>query len=274
MIYRKVIKQGNSAFTITLPIGWINNNNIKGGDIVAVDVDNTSLKISTQSNSSKKQVVCNVTELSRPQIFQKVISLYLNGFDSIEINHSNSDVILDIEKEFSAMILEEHSNTFSRFVAIDNESQNLELFSKILFHLKYLGENFNKLDLKSFQIQEKLMDKLILLQIRNYNKFSNLKKKYQSILLCYIVDSIVDLLTEIKIHITSKKFSHDNSNENLKLIELYIPLYVDLIIKNDTLTLITTLREFRNSINCNSFEDGILFSLADLMYNFIGFLEK
>ena len=273
LIYRKLIKQGNSAFTITLPINWINSNNLQGGDIVLIDIDNEELKISTKSNSSKKYISCDVTSLSRPQIFQKIISLYLKGFDRIEITHSNPKAIIDIEKELSAMVLEEHSNEKSIFVAIDNESQSLELLHKILFHLKYLAQNFNVLNANDFQVQEKIMDKLILLQIRNYNKFSNLKKEYKHIILCYIIDSIADSLFEIKSFISKKEVS-DIDLENFKLIETYVPKYVDLLITSDIMSLTLKLREFRNKINCNTFEDGLLYALADMMYNFIGFMEN
>lgn len=267
-IYRKLIKQGNSAFTITLPIEWVTSKNLQGGDIIAIKIENDELIISSTLNKYEKSIQCDVSSLNRPQLFQYVIGLYLRGYDIIEIIHNDSKTILDIEKEFSTMILETHTSNKSIFVSVDSQSQQLELISKILYHLKYLGENFNSYNLSEFKIQEKILDKLVLLQIRNYNKYSNLKKEYQNILLCYIVDSIVDLLTEIK------EYSSGNTvNKNLDLIELYVPLYVDLLLKKEYLELILELRKFRDSINKDRFEDGILFALADLMYNFIGFLE-
>ena len=266
MIYRKLIKQGNSAFTITLPISWVQENTLQAADIIEIDIENTQLILSTQNKSKNNKIEINVSKLNRPQIFQMILNCYLKGYNEIEITHNDFTTILDIEKELSGMTLEIINDSKITFKSIIKEQENTDLLIKILYHLKALSQKLTILSFDELVQYEKIMDKLILLQIRNYHKYSNLKKEYNNLLLCYIIDTIGDCIIEIK--------EHSIDSTNLILIEKYISIYIDKVLKNDISNLVLDLREFRNQIKKNTFEDGLTYSLADMMYNFLGFLEK
>ena len=83
---RKIIKQGHSTLTITLPSEWSKKFNLKAGsEIDLVEKDN-GLFISTEKNSEEKKAEFNITDLDIPTIWRYFMAVYRQGYDEIKVS--------------------------------------------------------------------------------------------------------------------------------------------------------------------------------------------
>jgi phosphate uptake regulator len=82
---RKIIKQANKAYTITLPIKWIRKNNLNEKSEIEVIEQEKSLIISSQQEISSEKIKLDVKEMSNREIYTHINSLYAKGVDEIQI---------------------------------------------------------------------------------------------------------------------------------------------------------------------------------------------
>lgn len=82
---RRVIKQGHSTLTITLPTKWVKMFGIKPGDELDIIEHNKSLVLNTLRDREIGEVSVDVRGLSIPLLWRVIISSYRAGYDSIKI---------------------------------------------------------------------------------------------------------------------------------------------------------------------------------------------
>jgi phosphate uptake regulator len=89
---RKIIKQANQAHTLTLPIGWIRENNLDKKDAeVEVLVQDKSLIITNTGNVATKKAKIVLKNKDERALWGKFNALYAKGIDEIEIS-SKEDI--------------------------------------------------------------------------------------------------------------------------------------------------------------------------------------
>lgn len=113
---RRIIRQGNNSFTLTLPVQWIRDQNLKEGDEVDITQDETRLVVAQETASKKKSI-----ELSLDQEYPKNIkfllsSLYRHGYDEIKLHVQKPEVLRIVERIveeqfFEMEVLEKKGNT-------------------------------------------------------------------------------------------------------------------------------------------------------------------
>lgn len=81
---RKIVKQGNSALTLTLPSEWAKRFKLKAGDELEVIDEKDFLKISTEK-FGEKTIELDITKLNAPLIWTYVIASYRKGYDLIKL---------------------------------------------------------------------------------------------------------------------------------------------------------------------------------------------
>jgi antitoxin component of MazEF toxin-antitoxin module len=273
-MFRKIVKQGNSAYTLTLPSNWVKSNNLDFGDYVELTESNQNILISTSKSGQVEVVELDLRGVSRPEMFQVLINSYISGFDKISVKHSDLKTIMDVSNEFTGMILEESSDKFAIFSSVVLKD-NLEvdtLIRKTGFFLKELSSKLvlvsaGKFSLSELKRLEKVMDKNILYILRFLNKYENISNSYTKFLYAYVFDMIGDSISEIAAHIGSDV-------KLAKLVNKNVNLYVDYIFAEKSTNLVMDLRKFRNSIEKKTFVDGLVYGLAEVMYNFVGVLIR
>lgn len=273
-MFRKIVKQGNSAYTLTLPSNWVKSNNLDFGDYVELIESNQNILISTSKSGQVEVVELDLRNVGRPEMFQILINVYICGYDKISVKHSDLKTILDVSNEFTGMVLEESSDKFALFstVVLKDNLEVDNLIRKTGFFLKDLSNKLvlvsaGKFSLSDFERLEKVMDKNILYILRFLNKYENISNSYTKFLYAYVFDMIGDMLSEIATHI--------NSDVKLaKLVARNVNLYADYIFLEKQSNIVIDLRKFRNSIEKKTFADGLVYSLAEIMYNFIGVLIR
>ncbi|MCA9459468.1 MAG: AbrB/MazE/SpoVT family DNA-binding domain-containing protein, partial [Nanoarchaeota archaeon] len=79
---RKIIKQSGRAYTITLPINWIRENNIEEGDEIELNENNNQLNIVTENtNTPKTSISLDIPKGKESSIRTLLINTYRSGFD-------------------------------------------------------------------------------------------------------------------------------------------------------------------------------------------------
>ena len=82
---RKLIKQANQAFTITLPIDWVRKNKLSEQSEVDVAVGEKSLTISTEGTITGGSVSIRVDGLGKKNLYLHIGAAYAKGFDEVKI---------------------------------------------------------------------------------------------------------------------------------------------------------------------------------------------
>lgn len=97
---RKIIKQANQAYTITLPISWVRENNIDNNREIELEIQDKSIIIKNTKEISLKKEEIKFNTKNRLLIKKKIQALYAKGIDEIKINSSKDieKIIIDILK--------------------------------------------------------------------------------------------------------------------------------------------------------------------------------
>ena len=271
---RKLIKQGDNALTITLPAKWLRESALNAGDAVFLEKENNRIIINTLKTTPRREITTDIIGLERSAAFQRVLALYINGYDLISIKHNNPLLINDISKELIGMVIEKQTDTISilkNLIVVPEE--NIEgIISRIRFMLLEQSNTLVKIaqgteKIEKLQTEEKLLDYNILYTLRYISKYEQSQDAYRLFSFCIIIDLIADLITEIGIHIKKEI-------KLAKLIKSTIEKYTSLAFKGDLQNLNRELRTFRNGIEKKSFVDGLAYGLAEAMYNFIGYMVE
>lgn len=93
MIYRKLIKFGDSSFVISLPKEWIEKNVLKKGDVIGIEIGSKNeLYVIPKSKPDREptEIKIDLDKIDSPEgIRTSIISAYLRNFDIIKITGSN-----------------------------------------------------------------------------------------------------------------------------------------------------------------------------------------
>jgi phosphate uptake regulator len=88
---RKLIKQASQAVTVTLPIEWIRDNNLKSGDEVDFDVRENDLIISSGKKTVGNSIKLDISEMPKNTKYNLINAAYAAGVDKIKLEIKRSD---------------------------------------------------------------------------------------------------------------------------------------------------------------------------------------
>lgn len=269
---RKLVKQGRNALTVTLPAKWLQTKGLKAGDSIFITERNRDLILASQLTSTKTEATLNVKDYEKSMIFHLIIAKYIEGYDTIILLHNNPAGLLDISKSLLGMIVEEHTSTktiFKSIIAVPEENFNavLRRATYILLQqaktLKAL--TIGQATIEDINVEERLLDNNILYCLRYLNKYENKMHAYRYFLICATIELAADEINTI-----SKYIGKDNKLADA--IVNGIEQYVKLLFTNDFKKMYAALRIFKSSIGHKTFADGLAHSLAEDLYNYIGFI--
>lgn len=122
---RKIQRTGGSTYIVSLPKKWILRNNLENGDPVAIEIDESSLRIwNPQAENGEKQIVLGINR-NRKMFERLFTSAYIKGFDSVVIKNIS---MIDLEtKDFI-------KNLTNRFIGIEvvNEKKDMIQINSIV----------------------------------------------------------------------------------------------------------------------------------------------
>ena len=90
---RKIISQGNKSYTLTLPLGWITEQNLKAGDEVEIKEDENNIIIAPTKISSITTDSCAIDakNLGKRAILRSLHNAYRKGYDKINVTDADSE---------------------------------------------------------------------------------------------------------------------------------------------------------------------------------------
>jgi phosphate uptake regulator len=118
---RRIIKQGNNAYTLTLPVSWIRKNSLTPKDELDVSEHGRILKIFSERGSEKTKGEIDVTGCDASSLWHVIRSLYEKGLDEIILNFKNleTDNFKTKERERTSEIIQECVNKLIGIEIID-----------------------------------------------------------------------------------------------------------------------------------------------------------
>lgn len=139
---RKVIKQGASTLTTSLPASWVQEQKVKQGDEIDIEQINDKLIIA----NSKKREVPNVifSQLNRTFIKNTIISLYCKGHNKIRIAFPDPQIENCIRETINNHLIgfdivqKEKGMCLLENITEPDSDQFEMIFKKIFFNLSLL----------------------------------------------------------------------------------------------------------------------------------------
>ena len=178
---RKIIKQGASTLTTSLPAEWIKDQKIKHGDTINIQQINNKLII----EKTKKQTtpLIKFTENNKTFIRTTIINFYCRGYNKIKIQFANTEIYLVIRETITNYLIgfditEKNNNSCTIENLTEPGIKQFEnIFKKVLFNTTLLiNETEHRLENKtSFKEHREIITK-----IHQYENFCKrlIAKKY------------------------------------------------------------------------------------------------
>jgi len=224
---RKIVKQGNSALTITLPSTWAKKFELEAGDEVEVEEQGDSIIIKTKETTKGKKAYIDVRGLDI-MIYRVLGALYKTGYDELEIHFETSDefeaVQEVIRQEFIGFEVVDHQKNILRAKRISKiEHEEFEtLLRRMFMIIKLMGED----TLEAIKKNDQNQLKIIALRDKDINKIADYCRRIlnlngQAITnkigpLYFIVEQlekIGDLYRDICLYCIDKKIKSDKEIE-------------------------------------------------------------
>ncbi|PLW79496.1 hypothetical protein C0585_07640 [Candidatus Woesearchaeota archaeon] len=157
-MYRKIIKQGKGAYTISLPKNWIEKNNLSNSNQIEVIEEGLDLLIKSKKKKSESNISIELDEYSTTEYRNIIGSLYRGGYDTIEIKAKKKLKIKNLQEAINSIygleLFYENNNYIIKTIYL-TESTNIN------DHIKLMVSSIS-------QIQN-----LIILDVENNNKDSS-----------------------------------------------------------------------------------------------------
>lgn len=131
---RRLVRQAGQAITITLPIEWIRENNLKPGNEVELDIVEKSIIIRTGNKSVGKSVELKTGELKQRITRDYIHSAYALGIDEIIIE-SDINIYKILGESIGYAVVKQKSDTYTIKDISGTEYTNLEEIFKQIFQM-------------------------------------------------------------------------------------------------------------------------------------------
>lgn len=271
---RKLVRQGRNALTVTLPAPWLKNRCLSAGDSVFVSERNQELVIGARLTAPRLEGTADVRDCERSMIYHILLAKYIEGYDTIVVLHNNAKLIQEVAKSLLGMIIEEHTparTTLKSVIAVPEENF-LAVLRRAAHILVQQAKTMQALTVHKARVddvkaQEELLDYNLRYCLRYLNKYENREHAYKYFLLCTTLELAGDEVSAI-----AKEIRKDA--QLAQIIAKGIEEYTECLFKNDLKKLYIGLRAFRSSIGKKTFAQGIAHTLAETLYNDIGYVVQ
>lgn len=162
---RKIIKQGNNSYTVTLPIEWIRDENLVEGSEIEINRENSHLNITLPKELKRNLNKINIDlKYYNERTIRNILNQsYRKGHDVITLSYKSQEQLEDIKKIVKSSLFGfEIIEIKDREIIIQNIAEpDIEKFDVILRKIFFIIEEESK---------------EILLELQE-NKINNLKKR-------------------------------------------------------------------------------------------------
>ncbi|MBW3015570.1 hypothetical protein KY330_04050 [Candidatus Woesearchaeota archaeon] len=169
---RKIIKQGNNSFTLTLPVKWIRRNRLEGGDEVFLSDNDGELVVLAEEKHEKKETRIKIREAFRANIKYLLGQVYRQGYDEITVVYDDENVYKEIVKVIDYYflgleIIDRKEGQCKIGVIVETTEEKFKIFLRKMFQLVHESISLLK-DKGDMEEIESYYSKLS--QYQNYGK--------------------------------------------------------------------------------------------------------
>lgn len=115
---RKLISFGKGSYIISMPKSWIEKNNLKKGDLIALNDEGVELILKANDEERKaesKEITIDAKDKAIEILKTEIVSSYLNGYDTINImletNSKEAAKLKDVIRNLSGLEIMEQTST-------------------------------------------------------------------------------------------------------------------------------------------------------------------
>lgn len=227
---RRIIKQGHSTHTITLPAKWIKKYNFNAGDEVEMLEQGRNLLISSDKNYAACTTKVDITNLPKFLIEHYLLAIYRSGADEIELRFNNP-LAKDLKKKKETKVINIIQETVNELIGVEiikhtdksciikqlseiSEQEFDNVLRRIFLLLTDLAketyDNIKALDyegLTDAKVKYKTINKFVNFCLRLLNKRGH--RNYKKTALSYHLISQLDTIAEVYEYI-SLEIARDN----------------------------------------------------------------
>ena len=275
---RKVIKQANQAYTITLPIEWVRKNNICGKTELELSEEGKSLIISNIGKITQKKSTIDVTNQNGRTLGRIIKSMYAKGVDEIEIKSDKNiskEIYRSLKDTIGFALVSQKENTFIIKDIGGTNAEDLDEIFKRVFQmiLSFYESAFNdifgeeKETLESLEERDQEINKFCYFLERGVNKMSYKDAISGRALFTYsfeiekIGDEIQRLWrTNIKYKVKKSKELKKFIEESMKGLEKAFEFYYQFNLKkpDEIVSLRNKLREESMTLSKDKYDARII----------------
>lgn len=179
---RKIYFSGGNSYIVTLPKRWVEENGLRAGDAIVMQIGKQSLNIMPQiAGRVKKEAAIDTEDLNMDALARRIISYYLAGYDSLRVKIYNKEHrrAVDIASDIlvGTEILEDTGKEVYVEVFLDeNRFKTKNILERIsntcttmLSDFCLALKDYNEYLCNSIIMREKEIDKLHFLVLRKLN---------------------------------------------------------------------------------------------------------
>jgi phosphate uptake regulator len=229
---RKLVKQGGSALTITLPKPWVDKYGLKAGDDISVKECGRELSIVTEREDGGRSVALDATELNERTLRWALSGLHKGGYDVINVAFDDSksmNIINELVKDLFmgfAVVEQSGKGCVLRSISKDSESEFDTVLRRAFLVTLSMGEGTlnaikqeNLDDLQNLKSLEKTNNQLTNFCERLLNKRGF--REYRKTCFMYVIAWNLEKICDNYKYICN--FLIDNKNAVLKrnVIDFY-----------------------------------------------------
>jgi len=288
---RKIVKQGNSALTITLPASWTKEQNVKHGDEIEVLQEQNYLKV-LHGEKTEESITLVTRDLNETLLWTYIIAAYRKGYDEIHLKFARGQIktIQNIVNALLGLAITNQTSTECKIKNLSASPTEKE-FNNMIRRIFYLVEEMADSSLEAVKKKNREGLRNIEFQDYNINKFANfclriINKKNLPGALEYIIaelENLGDEFARLSLDLADEK-SVSVGNEILKVFEDVNGLVSDFhkVYYNFTEKNMVALVNSKNRVNkkINSIkaktkgESNTLFHLSKVVHMIINLGER
>jgi phosphate uptake regulator len=222
---RKAIQLANNTLVVSLPAGWVRQNNIEKGAELEVDIKEKKIIVSKDAKQAEelKKIEIDIDGMSVSLVWNYLNSIYRAGYQEIDINFSEKnirniktgkeektlEVISKITDKMVGMEIISHSKNSCKIKEVSQlkteEYSNVlnRIFLSLIVMANDILEAIKKKDKESLEniytYSETNINKLsdYCMKILNSRGLEDFKKSNSNYLTIFILEEVGDLYSEI-----------------------------------------------------------------------------
>ncbi|MBI2129641.1 phosphate uptake regulator PhoU [Candidatus Woesearchaeota archaeon] len=224
---RKIIKQGHSTLTITLPSKWAQDSGLKAGDEIDLLETENGLLINTQCQQEFSSVVLNIdNDFSTPILWKYFCAVYRAGYDEITVKFQSNKKYEDAfgfitpyardpylpKEKYEKTILAVVQDITNRFIGMEIIEHSLDHCVIKEMEEPSAKEFENAMRRVFFIIQQMFNDVIGIIETRNFDRFADV----------HILDMNIDRFHDFCCRILNKMRAKSQSKAEIIYTTLFI----------------------------------------------------